>query len=138
MRVSQRIVVSLNDVSSYFLLSLVSLNLHLWCIRYPGLVHVANEDFFFRPSPSRLLPGRNTVFVPVERIVQCLASFPLWGIKREHGPIRSPGSPSAMQSPKTNKTNKNLKETTNKPKPSKQHLHVANEDDVLSHKFTQL
>ena len=38
---------------------------------------------FFRPSPSRLSPGRNTVFVPVERIVQCLASFPLWGVKRE-------------------------------------------------------
>ena len=56
---------------------------------------------FFRPSPSRLSPGRNTVFVPVERIVQRLASFPLWGIKREHGPIHSPGSPSAMQLPKT-------------------------------------
>ena len=47
-------------------------------------------DFFFRPSPSRLSPGRNTVFVPVERIVQGLASFPHWGIKREHGPVRSP------------------------------------------------
>ena len=36
---------------------------------------------FSRPSPSRLSPGCNTVFVPVERIVQCLPSFPLWGIK---------------------------------------------------------
>ena len=55
-----------------------------------------NLAFFFRPSPSRLSPGRNTVFVPVERIVQHLASFPLWGIKREHGPVRSPSCPCAM------------------------------------------
>ena len=44
---------------------------------------------FFRPSASRLSPGRNTVFVPIERIVQHLASFPLWRIKREHGSRRS-------------------------------------------------
>ena len=28
------------------------------------------DIIFFRPSPSRLSPGRNTVFVPVERIVR--------------------------------------------------------------------
>ena len=39
-------------------------------------------DFFFRPSPSRLSPGRNTVFVPFERIVQCLA-FSLIGVSKE-------------------------------------------------------
>ena len=31
------------------------------------------------------------MFVPVERIVQDLASFPLWGIKREHGPDHPSG-----------------------------------------------
>ena len=72
---------------------------------------------FFRPSPSRLSPGRNTVFVSVERIVQHLASFPLWGIKREHGPIRSPNCPCAMATTqsKTKQTNRNHK----KPKPNK-------------------
>ena len=55
--------------------------------------------FFFCPSPSRLSPGRNTVFVPVERIVQRLASFPHWGIKREQGPVRSPSGPRAMRAP---------------------------------------
>ena len=39
------------------------------------------SGFFFRPSPSRLSPGRNTVFVPVEGIVRRLGSFPHWGIK---------------------------------------------------------
>ena len=72
--------------------------------RHDGPVQSNGYFFFFRPSPSRLSPGRNTVFVPVERIVQSLASFPLWGIKREHGPVRSPSSPIAMRSPE----NKNV------------------------------
>ena len=66
------------------------------CKCVPYSFYWAPKLFFFRPSPSRLSPGRNTVFVPVERIVQSLASFPHWGIKREHGPVRSPSSPSAM------------------------------------------
>ena len=49
--------------------------------------------FFFRPSPSRLSPGRNTVFVPVERIVQHLAMFPLWGVQREQDPYKVQTSP---------------------------------------------
>ena len=47
--------------------------------------------FFFRPSPSRLLPGRNTVFVPVNKL--CIAyQHPAWGVKKERGPLRSPES----------------------------------------------
>ena len=62
------------------------------------------------------------MFVPVERIVQDLASFPLWGIKREHGPIRSPSSPSAMRSPEKKAKNKPKKQqkqhqTTKQEKP---------------------
>ena len=37
---------------------------------------------FFRPSPSRLSPGRNTVFVPVEQIVQHLHRS-LFGVSKE-------------------------------------------------------
>ena len=56
----------------------------LCSILHRSLFGVSKEsmDLFFRPSPSRLSPGRNTVFVSVERIVQHLASFPLWGIKK--------------------------------------------------------
>ena len=43
------------------------------------------------------------MFVPIERIVQYLASFPLWGIKREHGLIRSPSCPCAMATSTTQK-----------------------------------
>ena len=53
--------------------------------------------FFFRPSPSRLSPGRNTVFVSVERIVQHLATPPLWeSQKRAWTPTQSRYCPCAM------------------------------------------
>ena len=94
----------------------------------------AGRRCFFRPSPSRLSPGRNTVFVPVERIVQSLASFPYRGIKREYGPVRSPSSPNAMRSPenknqrKTNREHNKLKQ--NKPQKTKQEKpHYRNGQD---------
>ena len=100
---------------------------------------------FFRPSPSRLSPGRNTVFVPVERIVQRLASFPLWGIKREHGPIRSPSSPSAMQSPKTRnkqEPKRGHKKKTNKtkttPEKTNRKNHIIAVDKTALCEFQQL
>ena len=80
--------------------------------------YFTSQVFFFRPSPSRLSPGRNTVFVSVERIVQDLASFPLWGIKREHGPLRSPSCPCAIATTRKQKTkpknNQQNKTTTNR------------------------
>ena len=104
------------------------INLQLVCENHPSLERKASKRLtasllalFFRPSPSRLSPGRNTVFVPSERIVQHHASFPLWGIKREHGPIRSPSSPSAMRSPENRqkRTQKQQKQhqTTKQEKP---------------------
>ena len=76
---------------------------------------------FFRPSPSRLSPGRNTVFVSVERIVQHLASSPLGSLKREHGPLHSPNivqvrwRPHEENTTKTNKNTKTLNPTKAKP-----------------------
>ena len=59
----------------------------------------ASCRFFFRPSPSRLSPGRNTVFVPVERIVQHLALSPLWEYqKRFQASCRNPKNRIATRS----------------------------------------
>ena len=76
------------------------------------------KSLFFRPSPSRLSPGRNTVFVPFERIVQCLA-YSLIGVSKEsmdlyavqHVHIR-------WRPPKTNKKQQTKQTQQKKPKPT--------------------
>ena len=92
---------------------------------------------FFRPSPSRLSPGRNTVFVSVERIVQHLASFPLWGIKREHGPIRSPNCPCAMATTRNKAKQPNRKHQKPKPKQN-QTKHQTKKTEKPHHRSGQV
>ena len=89
------------------------------------------EACFFRPSPSRLSPGRNTVFVPVERIVQHLASSPLWEYqKRAWTPTQSKYCPCAMATTrsKTHKTSKQKNHKSTKQNKSKtKQKHKTNE-----------
>ena len=40
------------------------------------------KSLFFRPSPSRLSPGRNTVFVPLNELCKVLSSPALGSQKR--------------------------------------------------------
>ena len=53
------------------------------------ILNSGRHALFSRPSPSRLSPGRNTVFVSVERIVQHLHRLLFGSVKREYGPIHS-------------------------------------------------
>ena len=88
---------------------------------------------FFRPSPSRLSPGRNTVFVPIERIVQRLASSPLWECqKRAWTHTQSRYCPYAMATTqrKTQRTNKKNTKTQNQ-QPGKNHIFAKDTSSAL-------
>ena len=90
------------------------------CVTYfPDEALFFRSSLFFRPSPSRLSPGRHTVFVPMNELSIAYISIPHWGVKRE---LRSPestpgckrkGKPNQAQN---NQTNANSKPTKNKPK----------------------
>ena len=75
----------------------------------------SRRSFF---SVRRLLGSRQVVtqcLCQLKRIVLYLASFPLWGIKREHRPAQSKLSICDGDHPKTNKNNK--AGTTKRPNP---------------------
>ena len=80
---------------------------------------------FFRPSPSWLSPGRNTVSCQLNELCSNLHR-PLFGsIKKEHGPIHSPNiCPCTMAIPrkqrKTQEQAKNTKTKQTNQKPNKQ------------------
>ena len=79
------------------------------------------QCFFFRPSPSRLSPGRNTVFVPLNELCNVLYVPSLGSQKRAWTSTQSNMSklwcpPGKQTSPKNNKTKQKTttKNTQNK------------------------
>ena len=80
---------------------------------------VRAKTFFFRPSPSRLSPGRNTVFVPVNELCIAYVSMPHWGVKKERGPLRSPESNPGCKRKMGKPNKKQNKRTKTKTKPNK-------------------
>ena len=83
---------------------------------------------FFRPSPSRLSPGRNTVFVPVNEL--CIAyQHPSLGSQKRARTITQsrihPGCERKRGNPKTNKTGKQQPQTkTPKSQPNKRNKKI--------------
>ena len=81
--------------------------------------------FFFRPSPSWLSPGRNTVSYQLNELCRILHHLLFGSIKKEHGPIHSPNiCPCTMATSRKQKTRKQAKntktkQTNKKPKPNK-------------------
>ena len=72
--------------------------------------------FFFRPSPSWLSPGRNTVSCQLNELCRNLHRLLFGSIKKEHGPIHSPKiCPCTMATPRNQtKTREQAKSTKTK------------------------
>ena len=86
---------------------------------------------FFRPSPSRLSPGRHTVFVLMNELDNAWISIPHWGVERGARTITQSGIHNGVR-PKA-KQNKKKNKATTKPttKPNKTKRPVPRSKDEL-------
>ena len=98
-------------------------------------------SFFFRPSPSRLSPGRNTVFVPLNELCIVQQHPSLGSLKRAQTITQSKKSSLGCKQrtkgqnnrPKTDKTSKKQTHNTKKNKPTnKKHKTPRNIGRALS------
>ena len=100
-------------------------------------------DFFFRPSPSWLSPGRSTVRPCISELCRNMLSLLIGSIKREHGPLHSPVAAhrrcykhkrekqTQPQDPKHHKQKQpQSKQNKNHKKASEKHRHIGQNSSI--------